>query len=184
MKTHGHLRKYLIQFFLEWEMCQTEVVEKIKRHALCSVTYLDKRAVYEKMWKNVIEQDRPQMTIDHGACAFILDKKACRHTLRICNTYCFSTETMVTRTCVIVTFTRTSTLPVLFCSTTARYVSSMILKKLNPWEMLGTHCREYVTNKLCVAGSMMYPVNCVQTFQRNLLPPSTADTDSNVILSS
>ena len=57
----------------------------------------------------------------------------------------------------------------------------MTLKKLNSGEMLGAHDRDYVTNKLCVAGNVMYPVNCVQTFQRNLLPPSAADVDSNVI---
>jgi hypothetical protein len=60
----------------------------------------------------------------------------------------------------------------------------MTLKKLNPGEMLGAHGRDYVTNKLFVAGNVMYPVNFVQTFQRNLLHPSSADVDSNVILRS
>jgi len=48
--------------FFEWEMFQTKVVEKIKTHFLCSIT-LENRAVYEMMWKNVVESDRPQMTI-------------------------------------------------------------------------------------------------------------------------
>jgi len=34
------------------------------------------------MWKNIVEPDRPQMTIQ-------------THTFRIYNTYCFSTVTMV-----------------------------------------------------------------------------------------
>ena len=35
-KTYVHLW-YLAEFFLEWEMFQTKVVEKIKTHILCSV---------------------------------------------------------------------------------------------------------------------------------------------------
>jgi hypothetical protein len=46
-------------------MFQTNVVEKIKTHILCSVTFifLENRAVYEKMWKNIVERGRPQMTV-------------------------------------------------------------------------------------------------------------------------
>jgi hypothetical protein len=41
-----------------------KVVDKIKTHVLRSVTYFsENRAVYEIMWKNMIELDRPQMTI-------------------------------------------------------------------------------------------------------------------------
>jgi hypothetical protein len=51
-------------------MFQTKVVEKIKTHILCSVTFFPKnRAVYEIMWKNTVQPDRPQMTIQYGACA-------------------------------------------------------------------------------------------------------------------
>jgi hypothetical protein len=62
MKTHVHLR-YLAEFFLQREMCQTKVVDKIKPHTLCSVTFPKNRAVYEITWKNVVEPDRPQMII-------------------------------------------------------------------------------------------------------------------------
>ena len=44
-------------------MFQTKVVEKIQTHILCSVTFFDNRAVYESMWKNMIERGRPQMTM-------------------------------------------------------------------------------------------------------------------------
>jgi len=45
-------------------MFQTNIVEKIKTHILYSVTFLKKnRAVYEIMWKNVVERGRPQMKI-------------------------------------------------------------------------------------------------------------------------
>jgi hypothetical protein len=33
------------------------------------VFFFEKRAVYEIMWKNVVEADRPQMTIKCGTCA-------------------------------------------------------------------------------------------------------------------
>ena len=48
----------------EREIFQTKVVEKIKTHILCSVTFLfENRAVYEIMWKNIVEPYRSQMTI-------------------------------------------------------------------------------------------------------------------------
>ena len=40
-------------------MFQRKVVEKIKTHILCS-TFFDKCAVYEIMWKNPEQPDRPQ----------------------------------------------------------------------------------------------------------------------------
>jgi len=44
-------------------MFQTKVVEKIKTSILCSVTFFlfENRTVYEIMWKNIIEWDRPQL---------------------------------------------------------------------------------------------------------------------------
>jgi len=46
-------------------MSQTKVVEKIKTHILCSAIFFfsENRAVYEIMWKQVVERGRPQMTI-------------------------------------------------------------------------------------------------------------------------
>jgi hypothetical protein len=56
-------------------MLQTEVVEKIKTHILCSVTsFFENRAVDEIMWKNIIEPDRPQMTIWRMRSAFWIPK--------------------------------------------------------------------------------------------------------------
>jgi hypothetical protein len=65
MKTDIHFRSYLANFFLESKMFQTKAVEKIKTHILCSVTFLffENRAVYEIMWKNIVERGWPQMTI-------------------------------------------------------------------------------------------------------------------------
>jgi hypothetical protein len=41
------------------------VVEEIKAQILCSITFLffENRAIYEIMWKNIVEPDRPQTAI-------------------------------------------------------------------------------------------------------------------------
>ena len=59
MKTETHFWSYLAQFFLDWKMFQTNVVEKIETHILCSITFSENRAVYEIMWKNIVESGRP-----------------------------------------------------------------------------------------------------------------------------
>jgi len=43
---------------------QTKVVEEIKTHTLCSITFffLENHAFYGIMWKNIAERGRPQMT--------------------------------------------------------------------------------------------------------------------------
>jgi hypothetical protein len=42
MKTNTHFWSYLAHFFLELEMFQTKVTEKIKTHILCSVPFFSK----------------------------------------------------------------------------------------------------------------------------------------------
>ena len=45
-------------------MSQTKSVDRIKTHILCSKTFiLDNRDVYDIRWKNIVQPDRPQMTI-------------------------------------------------------------------------------------------------------------------------
>ena len=102
-------------FFLEREMFQIEVVETIRTHILCSVTFYKNYAVYEIMSENVVESEGTRMTslahtrrkldkqgytIAH-ACIRPRTRAPTRthtHTHRkICNTYCFSTTTVVTR---------------------------------------------------------------------------------------
>jgi hypothetical protein len=63
MTTKIHYLSYLAQFFLQWELCQTEVVEKIKTHFTFNNFFFENRAVYERMWKNIVERGRPQTTI-------------------------------------------------------------------------------------------------------------------------
>ena len=45
-------------------MFQTEVLDKIKTHILCLVTFFfEKRAVYDTMFKNLVDLEKPGMTI-------------------------------------------------------------------------------------------------------------------------
>jgi len=53
-------------------------------------------AIYEIMWKNIVEPDRPQMTIWCMHVASWITKAT--NTIMIYNTYCFSTATVVART--------------------------------------------------------------------------------------
>jgi len=44
-------------------MFQTRVVEKIKMDILCPITVFENRIVYDVMQKDMVDPDRPQMTI-------------------------------------------------------------------------------------------------------------------------
>jgi hypothetical protein len=35
----------------------------------CSITFSENGAFYEVMWKNMVQSERPQMTLYYGACA-------------------------------------------------------------------------------------------------------------------
>jgi hypothetical protein len=60
MKTKIYFWSYLAQVFLEWEMFQTNVVEKIKTHIFIQqIVISENRAVYEIVLKNNVEPDRP-----------------------------------------------------------------------------------------------------------------------------
>jgi hypothetical protein len=48
MKSTTHFRSYLAQYFLEREMFQTKVVEEMKTHILCSMTFY---VFFEKLEK-------------------------------------------------------------------------------------------------------------------------------------
>jgi len=103
MKTNIHFLSYLIQFFLELETFQIKVVEKLDTHILHSITFSQNCAVYELMWKNMVQPDKPDHNIIWCMYAARLDVWGYRHKLRICNTYSFSTATMVMGMCLHVT---------------------------------------------------------------------------------
>jgi hypothetical protein len=51
-------------------MFQTKVVEEIKTHILCvQFLFFEDRAVYEIMWKNIVDRGSPQMTM----CCMLVD---------------------------------------------------------------------------------------------------------------
>jgi len=56
MKTYVHLW-YLAEFFLEWEMFQTKLLEQIKTHIL--LYFFLNPVLYEVMWKNTVEPGMP-----------------------------------------------------------------------------------------------------------------------------
>ena len=65
MKNYAHVW-YLAEFFLEWEMFQTKVAQKIKTQILCSITFSQNSAAYETMWKNtVVRHTKDDNTIWH-----------------------------------------------------------------------------------------------------------------------
>ena len=54
MKTFSHLWQYLSKFFLEWEVFNIQIVQKIKTRILCLPTFISEKkkpAVYEIMCK-------------------------------------------------------------------------------------------------------------------------------------
>ena len=73
MKTDIHFWSYLAQFFLEWEMFQTEVVEKIKTHILCSVIFRKKKSF--QLLDNVEKYCRAGQSTDdnmaHAHCMLV-----------------------------------------------------------------------------------------------------------------
>jgi hypothetical protein len=50
VRTTRHFWSYLAQFFLEWEMFRTKLVEKIKKHILRSITVNRNRTFCEIVW--------------------------------------------------------------------------------------------------------------------------------------
>jgi hypothetical protein len=72
MKANIHFLSYLAQFFLVWKMFQTDVVEKIKTHFLCSITFFFKSCRFFRYNGKFLSYSliallssagRPQMTI-------------------------------------------------------------------------------------------------------------------------
>jgi hypothetical protein len=89
MKTKIHFW-YLAHFFLELEMCQTKVVEKIKTHILFS-----KIVPFMRKCGKILKSGAGHRW-QYGAWLQI-------HTLTLYNTQCFSTTTMAARTRLNVT---------------------------------------------------------------------------------
>jgi hypothetical protein len=63
LKITIHLLSHLASFSLEWKMLQTKVEEKIKTHISYKITFFEIRDVCERIWKNIVEIGRSQLTI-------------------------------------------------------------------------------------------------------------------------
>jgi hypothetical protein len=92
------------------EKCFRQNLQTKSRHIICSVTF---SRIY-RLWDNVEKYGRARQATYESIIQQI--RFACcvtefTHTHRMCNAYCFSTATTVTRTRFSVTFIRT--LPVL-----------------------------------------------------------------------
>jgi hypothetical protein len=72
MKTFSHSWQYLAEFFFEWEMFYTKVVEEIKTRILCLVTFFRKSC---RLWDNVEKCDGAREATDlNMAARCVLDK--------------------------------------------------------------------------------------------------------------
>jgi hypothetical protein len=125
MKAFSHLRQYLAEFFLEWEIFQIPFVQGEKNtHIVFSNFFSENRAVYEMMSKYMAEPELQQriwlmrfacwksratraQTHAHARTPTPTPTQACTrmnsrartHThTQIRNTYCYSTATMVSWT--------------------------------------------------------------------------------------
>jgi hypothetical protein len=61
-------------------MFHTKVAEKIKTHVLFSDSFFENRAVYEIMWENMVQPDRPEMTVWRIRSAYCIHKATDTHT--------------------------------------------------------------------------------------------------------
>jgi hypothetical protein len=95
MKTNVHSWSYVAQFS-DREMFQTTVLEKIKNTLFC-LTFFSFFRKSCRLWDNVEKQRTAEQATDYNTAHVhsTLDIWGYKHTLRICNTYCFSTATMV-----------------------------------------------------------------------------------------
>jgi hypothetical protein len=102
-QTDLHFLSNLAELFWKREMVRTKVVQTIKTHILCSMTLLRKSYC---LWGNVKKYGTAgQATRDNMAHAHCMpDTWGYRHTLRMCNNYCFCTATTDIPTRLSVTF--------------------------------------------------------------------------------
>jgi hypothetical protein len=105
MNIYVHLL-YLAQSVLEGDMTHAKVAEKNRKRLLCPVTFFEKRAVYEVMWKNTVQPDWPHKTIQHIRFSCWITKSTDRNTHRQTKykiRIVFSKLKMVTRTHLTIT---------------------------------------------------------------------------------
>ena len=87
----------LSQFFLEWDMFRTKVVEKIETHILCSITFFSpsNHAIHGVM-QNFVERVRQQMPIWRTRIAYWISNATNTHSKYVI-LHRFYTATVVVR---------------------------------------------------------------------------------------
>ena len=101
-------------------MFQTKVLEKIKTYFLCSIFFFEKRAVNEIMWKKGCRAGQAMDdNMAHTRC--MLNTECYKYTLRLYNTYCFSTATVVEQSGLNVT---QYIICLVYLVTTSEYITS------------------------------------------------------------
>jgi hypothetical protein len=100
MKACVHLWQYLAEFFLEWEIFQTKSCRENQNTQFMFSNFFCKSC---RLRDNVEKYGEARESAHDSIIrsAFWISKAT--HTITICNTYCFSTVTMVTRTRLNVT---------------------------------------------------------------------------------
>ena len=63
MQVCVYLWKYLAEFFFIMKNVWAKRCRENEIAHLCSLIYFENFAVCERMWKDIVELDRPQMTI-------------------------------------------------------------------------------------------------------------------------
>ena len=64
MKTNLHFWSYLAEFFLEWKMFATTVVQKIKTHVLFSIPFFSRKSC--RLWDSVEKYGKAGQATDVG----------------------------------------------------------------------------------------------------------------------
>ena len=85
---------YIACWILRMRNVSGRIYRENQTHILYSISFLEKCAVHEIMWKNIVQTDRPQMTIWRMRVAYWIPKVTNTHS----EYYCFSTATVVART--------------------------------------------------------------------------------------
>jgi len=103
MNTNTHFRSNFVQLFSEWKNFQKKKLYGKSKHILCSITFFSKIVPFMRLiWK--ILYSRAGHRWQYGACALHAGYLRLQmHTLKLCNTHCFSTKTMAARTPLNVT---------------------------------------------------------------------------------
>jgi len=62
-RRHMYIYDIALSYSQNEKYFRQKFVGKIETHILCSLTLFENLAVYEIMWKNIVQLDRPQITI-------------------------------------------------------------------------------------------------------------------------